>query len=415
MRRSIRYGVVGALIASLVVACAPAAPAPTAGPTGSAPADAEWQKILDAAKQEGKLLVYAERFTGTEGTLINDEFSRLTGVTVDFINATGAVLVPRYQSEIKAGQPSADILEGSPLTMNTIRGEGGFLPLKDKPLPILRDPPSAWLVPLTFFGESLDVVVSRPAPMEGHIIVNTSLLPAADYPKSFREMATDPKYKGKIAWLDPSLSAAVTSFTVAQTYVGRSATLQDIWSLYNVQDAMTLPRSGDMEAAVGRGEAALATGLGSDRILSLAEANTPIKILAFPDAPLVSNPAMTGVLKTAQHPNAAMVFMNWVMSKDGQEFIKRMKKNNDSPRRDTPSYLADLLKGEVVGGGKRGPITFLSPAQGLMSAALHQAEIVQQVTKGISAADFEARITRFLSDWEAKNGGPVRDEFVVRE
>jgi hypothetical protein len=254
--------------------------------------------------------------------------------------------------------------------------------------------------------------------MEGHYILNTRMIAAGEEPKTFRELATEPKWKGKIAWLDPRASAAVTSFLMQHTYATDNATLGDIWSLYQVQQVTTLARSGDQEAAVGRGEIALGLGLGSDRILSLAEADAPVKIMAFPDRPLVSQPAMMGVTKTAQNPNAALVFMNWVMSKDGQDFIKKLKKNDDGMRRDVPSYLPELLKGQVVGGGKKGPITLLSVDhvdQSRLGNALHAAEIVQQLTAGISQAEFESKIRAFWADYEQKNSGgqPIKNAVTV--
>ncbi|HEX3244698.1 MAG TPA: extracellular solute-binding protein, partial [Chloroflexota bacterium] len=370
-----------ALALLTLIACTPGATQAPAAPASSSTTatSAEWQKVLDAARKEGKVLVYAERFTGQEGTLINTELQRVAGITVDFISATGAQLVPRYQQEVKAGQPSADIMEGSPTTLTALRTDGSFLPLKDQPLPVLSEPATVWLTPPTFFGDAMDVVVSRLGKMEGHYIVNTRMVQAGDEPKTFHELATDPKFKGKIAWLDPNASAAVTSFLMQHSYATDNITLAEIWSLYQVQQVATLARSGDQEAAVGRGEIPLGLGLGSDRILSLAEAEAPVKIMAFPERPLVSQPAMTGVTKTAQNPNAALVFMNWTMSKEGQDFIKKLKKNDDGIRRDVPSYLPDLLKGQVVGGGKKGPITLLSVEQSRLGNALHAAEIVQKL------------------------------------
>ncbi len=409
------------LVAALLTlaACSPSAsPAPSgSAPSTNAPVSAEWQQVLDAARREGKLLIYAERFTGQEGTLINTELQRIAGITVDIISATGAQLVPRYQQESKAGQPSADLMEGSPTTLTALRTEGAFLPLRDKPLPVLAEPASVWLTAPTFFGDAMDVTVSRLGKMEGHYILNTRMVASGEEPKTFNELATDPRFKGKIAWLDPSASAAVTSFLMQHSYATDNITLAEIWSMYRVQEVMTLARSGDQEAAVGRGEIALGLGLGSDRILSLAEAEAPVRIMAFPERPLVSQPAMMGVTKTAQNPNAALVFMNWTMSKEGQDFIKKMKRNDDGIRRDVPSYLPDLLKGQVVGGGKKGPITLLSVDQSRLGNALHAADIVQQLPKGISQAEFESKVKAFIADWEVKNNGgqPIKNAVTVNE
>jgi ABC-type glycerol-3-phosphate transport system substrate-binding protein len=93
LRSSLSFGVIMVLLATACMG-GPAVPsssqsAPAAGSTG-------WQAIVDKAKTEGTLLVYAQWFTGTEATTIAEEFKRVSGIPVDFITGNGAVLVQRY-------------------------------------------------------------------------------------------------------------------------------------------------------------------------------------------------------------------------------------------------------------------------------------------------------------------------------
>jgi iron(III) transport system substrate-binding protein len=406
--------IVNVVLALVLTACTGGSPGgPGASQSVQGSANAEWQAILDKGKSEGTLLVYAQWFTGTEATSIAEEFKRVSGIPVDFITGNGAQLVQRYLTEVKGGAPSADVIEGSPQFLTDLRRDGGFVPLKGKPLPVLSEPVDVWRTPPTFMGDSIDVVVSRPTKADGHVTINTNLLKPPDYPTSYHDLAVNPKYKGKIAFNDPKTTGNVAAHFVKQGYISKTLVLEDVWALYTRQEAMLFGRPGDQEAAVARGEATIAIGSGSDRLGSIAEAGAPIKILAFADTPIVGFPQMIGVLKTAQRPNAGMVFLDWMNSREGQDYIKKLKGSDDGPRRDVPSYVPDLLKGEVVGGGKFGPIVVASPAQTVLGAELNNGDIFQKLTDGIPLAEFESKVNAAIKDWEGRQNGQLGGEITI--
>jgi ABC-type Fe3+ transport system substrate-binding protein len=394
-----------------VIACQPASQTPQGSQSSTGD---PWQQVLAAAKGEEQLLVYAQAFTGNDAAKIAEDFRARTGVNMDFISAAGNVLIQRYQTETQAGQRSGDIIEGSPQFLTAARLQGIFTPLKDKPLPFLKEPAEVWRVPPSFLGEEMDALVSRPGKSEGHITVNTRLMSPAEYPISYQELATNPKFKGKVAFNDPKATGNVAAVFVRQGYVGKSLTLKDMWSLFSEQQVATFGRPGEQEGAVARGEASIAIGVGSERLLGLAEANAPFKLLAFPDTPMVGFPQMMGVTRTASSPNSALVFINWYYSKEGQEFVKKLIGSDDGPRRDVPSYVPDALKAEVVGGGKRGPNMVTSAAQALLGSDLYASGIFQELTDGISFADFERKATTFIADWESKRGGRPGGDVVMQ-
>ena len=70
--------------------------------------------------------------------------------------------------------------------------------------------------------------------------------------------------------------------------------------------------TGDLALAYDRAAGGKVPIVGADfchEMLQLAGANAPIKLLAFADTPVVSNPTTMGMLKSAAHPNAALVFI----------------------------------------------------------------------------------------------------------
>jgi hypothetical protein len=156
-------------------------------------------------------------------------------------------------------------------------------------------------------------------------------------------------------------------------------------------------------------------GTSFGNLLQLAQANAPIKLLAFPNAPIVSNPSTMGVLKTAPHPNAALVFVNWFYSKEGQDFLVKQFQLPSGLRKDVASQVPTSLNAEVVGGGSLGPRVVLTAAQSQLAADLNGSGVFQKLTEGISQADFESQANAFITDWESKHGGPQHDQVILKD
>jgi ABC-type Fe3+ transport system substrate-binding protein len=281
--------------------------------------------------------------------------------------------------------------------------DGYFVPIKDKPLPILREPDSAWYVPPPLASPNLEYVASRFPSNPGHILVNTQVIKPEDYPKSFHEMATDPKYKGKIVWVNPKSTGDVAYKYVLWEYLSKSFPLADIWNTYAHQEPLMLPAPMDGGGAIARGEAGIA--LSTSQIEGLYQSGAPMKLLFFPDIPYVEGAAGMGVVKDAPHPNAALVFLNWVLSKDGQMAITKTA-GYRSMRHDVADGTPPGLKAEVVGGGQRGPTYLLTGPQATLAGDLHTAGVFLNLPEGISEADFENGVENYVKEWEGKNGGP---------
>jgi iron(III) transport system substrate-binding protein len=410
------------ILAMALVACSmPGAGGNTspAGKPAEGASDTEWQKVVDAAKREGTVLIYGNVVQASESPAFAEEFNKATGISLDIVGgASGAPLAQRLKTETQAGQPSADVFGGGSQFVRQLKAENLFQVIKDKPLPVLpvlKEPTSVWRIQPLAMSPDGDIPIYRPTSQyEGHIIVNTSLLPAADFPKSYHELAIDPKYKGKIAYVDPKITGDLAARYVQHGYVTSNWSLEDIWSLYTNQSMMLFPGPNDQGGAAGRGEIAIGLGANAGNLPQLARAGSPLKILAFPDAPLVGNPQTLGVLKAAPHPNAALVFMNWFLSKEGQEVAGRLDQHR-GVRKDVPSFIPDSLRGEVVGGGQTPKHVLLTDAQSDLAADLHRLGLFTKLPDGISRAEFENGVNAAIKEWEAKQGGPQKETVPLND
>jgi iron(III) transport system substrate-binding protein len=400
-------------LVALTACAAPSAPSPAPAKTDSKPAggagSSEWDKILEAGKQEGKVLIYGALLGGPEGSAITEEFRKQTGITVDFVAGAGSPLYSRIREELKAG-PSADIFEGSQPWPSIIQKDGYFVSSKEKPLPVLQNELSAFPVNPRMMAEGGEYVISRFPSNVGHVIVNTKLLQPSEYPKSWKEIATEPRFTGKIGWVNPKSTGDVAYKWVQWGYNANAFSLEDVWNIYAKQSPMMMAVPMDVGGALGRGEASV--GVTTGTIENLLEAGAPIKVILFPDVPVVEGVAGMGLVKDAAHPNAALVFMNWVLSQQGQQMITTTAKVR-SIRKDVPSGSPPGVTPEVAGGGQRGPTYLMTGAQAELAGDLHAAGVMQTLPDGISQADFLKNVNTYLADWEAKHGGPQKQQIKL--
>jgi hypothetical protein len=208
---------------------------------------------------------------------------------------------------------------------------------------------------------------------------------------------------GKISYVDPKTTQEIGTQWARHGYLGKSMTLDDLWNLYNKQQIQLLPNPQDASSVVGRGEAGMSPG--ASGLLSAINAGAPVKLLVFPETPIISQVSGMGIIKDTPNLNAAKVFVNWVMSKQGMEVIARVNQNR-TLRKDVPSGVPTAMTSEVVAGGKRGPVYVLNAAQAELAGAVENAGVMRMLTEGASLADFKAAYDKFIKEWEAKKGGP---------
>ena len=152
-----------------------------------------------------------------------------------------------------------------------------------------------------------------------------------------------------------------------------------------------------------------ATGL-----LPALSAGAPVKLYLFPEVPSVSLISGMGIIKDTPNMNAAKVFVNWVMSKQGMEVIARVNQAK-TIRRDVPSGVNEGLKSEVLNNGTRGPSYALSAAQAELAGEVESAGVMRLLTEGAPLEEFKAAYQKFITEWESKKGGPQDKPTVLTE
>lgn len=324
MRRSLAP--LSVLAALLLAACggtaAPAASPSPAKPAASAAAaisgPPEWQQAVDAAKKEGTVAVF-----GPDGTDMHDvltaSFEKEFGIKVDYVGDPGPGISPRINSERGAGKYLWDVVVTGTSTGLTALIPGKVLdPMAPGLiLPDVKDPKTWRGGAMEFLDPDKELLVMSPF-QRGTLFVNPSMVKPADF-KSYKDLL-DPKWKGKIILDDPR-KAGPGQATFTFFYLHPDLGPSFIKALG--QQQMTVVKDFQQEVdAVGQGKFPILLGGADFAVAARARQGVPIEVvdprgLKEGSDTSPANGAVALVNKPP-HPNAAKVYLNWLLSKDEQ-------------------------------------------------------------------------------------------------
>jgi iron(III) transport system substrate-binding protein len=354
---SVRPGLlVGAL---LVLACAPArqeAPgAPAAAPggaVGGTPAtwEQEWERTLAAARQEGKVVV-AGVPTDDARQASTEPFERRYGISVQYEPLGGPqylALVERMRVERAAGQYLWDlIMTGSAGWINNFNPMGVAAPLEPALiLPEVKEPRN-WRFGLEFADKERTSFVMTPYALEA-LMVNSRLVNPEEI-TSFRDLL-DPKWKGQIIVHDPR-AAGSGQVVIAFLYLHKDLGPDYLRALMG-QDLAVLRDTRQELDLLGQGRYAVCIGCSNSVSTPLIERGVPIALIRpqqIKEGGYNSSGAgNVGIFTQAPHPNAARVYVNWLLGKEGQTALARAL-GYPSARLDIANDWADTWQ-QPVGG-----------------------------------------------------------------
>ena len=262
------------------------------------PAD-DWKKIVDAARKEGKVVLY----NGAVGTptlpKIGAAFEAKYGIRVELLEARASELRERMRTEQAAGKVLGDVSHNGSTTTALQLAEGVFQP--HGPLPNAGKPAPPFAVD--------DVRIPIYVIPYG-ILVNTDMVKPAEEPKSWKDVL-DPRWKGKILADDMrALGGGAVFFVVTYQKFGRE--YQD--KLAAQQPHMNRELRGNYRR-VARGEYPLYLPFTLPDIFDLK--GLPVKmIMPAEGAPYVRFDG--AILKGAPHPNAGRLLLDFFLSDEGQ-------------------------------------------------------------------------------------------------
>jgi iron(III) transport system substrate-binding protein len=308
------------MIGRLLLAAAFAAALPLGANAQSSQND--WKSVVAKAKGQTLNAVVA----GEEAyQLILATFGKKFGVNIETTVSRPSVALARIRTEQKNGEFVWDVWMGGTSNMvNQGVPAGLFEPLP--PMLILPEVKevSNWRDADFIFGDSGKHVSTFSNKLEFYVLRNTKVVPEAKF-ETWDDLL-NPKFKGKIAMRDASVPNAGT-FALATAYGVKGP---DYLKKLLQQDPQIYNNPKQLQQAIFNGGAAVSIGLETFQ-WDKCRADGGCK-----DVDMMWNLGAAislgmSVPKKPPHHEAATVFVNWMLSKEGQtEWVKDWAKGNTS-------------------------------------------------------------------------------------
>jgi hypothetical protein len=171
----------------------------------SGTAQKSWDDTLAAARKEGKVVVVAPPDAQVR-QLLPAAFKARYGITMEYVTARSTDSATRLRAERSAGIYTADaVLAGVQTMSSVLHREKMLAPLKPELiLPEVTDGSKWKRGSLWFIDPEQEYVLRIFSTVHEPFIINTKEVKLSDI-HFLRDLA-DPKWKGKISFLDPTLS-----------------------------------------------------------------------------------------------------------------------------------------------------------------------------------------------------------------
>lgn len=301
----------------------PPAEAGPARPVPEAQAKAGWeqemQQTAEAARKEGTVVVYMTAGAEVRQALTKT-FKDRFGVSVEALNMTGREMAVKLTRERQSGLFLADVYQGGVTTPVTMLKPSGtfFDPLEPVfILPELKDPA---LIQKTWYqGKLLWVDKDKMIlPFLGFVIdwalINTDIV-KTDELKSLRDLL-NPKWKGKLLIYDPAATG------VGGKLFGTIGTFGpgfDFWREFAIQEPVIMRDHRQMAEWIAQGKYSIAVAPRPEEAQLMKNAGAHVALLRPPleGAVLTTGSGGLAIMEKAAHPNAAKLYINWMLSKEG--------------------------------------------------------------------------------------------------
>lgn len=333
----------------------PATPSPTspASPPASMPAspsaltkppiaqDDTWARVVAEAKKEGRATLYTFLFTGDVGKQVSRAFEDRYGIKLEFVTGIGTILIERIKAEQRAGRFIADTLDTA-VSLVAIAKEDGLTASMGE-LPALAD-------------KDIWALSSPRADPEGHIIgirpttlpfwVNTAAVKAGEEPRSYRDLVDTRWGGGKLGLSSPV--TAPNSIWIYLTTRKNGSLDDDYWRRLGRQELRLAPSVRETPSWLARGEIAASFVDADSSMAPYVKEGAPLKAIEMAEGVLVAPQSVSIALaKNGPHPNAARVFTNWYLGREGQSLYAQAVGGYYPLRKDTPDIRPPALRVEI--------------------------------------------------------------------
>lgn len=290
--------------------------------TWAAPTQAAWEQkwatTLAAAKKEGTVNVYSS-WAPAARVALTKAFKEKYGINVEFTPfGRGAEFIAKYQTEKNAGLVMADVFGIGASTLLVGAKPAGFLG-SIEPMVMLPEvlELKSWRGGTLFVDKTRQTIAMSGNTMR-FIAINTNLIKPGEI-TSYRDVLK-PQYRGKVTLNDPSIQGAGLGLIGHLSF--------HIWNQEEAFEYMRQLVKNDAEVMrdqrlqiewLSRGKNPIALALDPNSFAEMMGAGAPIAPVLLKEGTYITTAdGGLAVPKVLAHPNAAAVFINWLLSREGQ-------------------------------------------------------------------------------------------------
>jgi iron(III) transport system substrate-binding protein len=319
---------------------------------------ADYQKIIDGAKKEGKLVVYGATDSKATQPLIRDFSALYPGISVEYNDMNSTEVYNRFISEAAAGGNTADVLWSSAMDLQIkLASEGHAMAYKS----VEASKIPGWAV----WNDMAYGTTFEPAA----IVYNKRLVTGAEIPQThadFARIIASEKFKDKVTTYDIEKSGVGFMFMSqdAQDYPQFPALEQ----AFGAARVRVQSSTGTMLERISSGENLIGYNVLGSYALVRAKTDPSIGIVLPKDYTLILS-RVAFINKSAKSPNAAKLWLDYMLSSRGQTVIANESKlyaiRADVKGETTSADLIRQIGEKNIKPIPVGPgvLTYLSPAK----------------------------------------------------
>jgi iron(III) transport system substrate-binding protein len=312
--------VLGLMFLALTTACSPS---PTTGalPPAAAAADTSWEETVAAAKREGRVMVIGPTGADVQESLIRPFQQRYPEIEVDYVSPPPPQIPPKLLTERSAEKFTTDlVIVGTTTIVGTLLPANALDPIR----PFLAGPDardeSAWLGGKYDFADEAEqynlVALGR---VQVPFVYNPTLVSPQEF-TSYQDLL-QPKWKGRLAMYDPRAAGAaldIMTFMYSNPGLGKPF-LEQLFA----QEPAIGREDRQLLDWVARGQYPLA--IGPSGVIAYELKGRGLSLELFPGDGLregsfvAASNGTIALVNRAPHPNATKVYLNFILSREGQE------------------------------------------------------------------------------------------------
>jgi len=282
-------------------------------------------KVIEGAKKEGKLMVYAS-YNYDQGDVLHAAFQKKYPFVkeIEHLNIGGPNVATKVLMESQSGATTADVaITGGPFMPKLI--EKGYL--REVDWAALGAKPGS-------FASPYQITLATVTNCIGY---NTKLVSPADAPKNWEDLL-DPKWNGKIGlWRNPA------GLTEAAGAWGKDKTVAYLKALMN-QNPTLVTGGADVATKLAAGEYSVCVIM-YDAINTLQRKNAPVKEV-WPD-PVPVERYDACLPKNGKNPNTAILYALWCGTPEASALFEKLRGRGNAFLEESP--ISQTLKGKKYG------------------------------------------------------------------